>query len=118
MRESCRNERYKHLYQLTKGLIFFGIPFGGLRTKELERSHKNIDAQQQNPEEARWRRDMLDLIQQLEIDSDYLEELRVNVPEILNGLAQRNGIISFYETMRTHAVHLVSFSRSLSLPHH
>lgn len=118
MLESSRNERYKHLYRLTKGLVFFGIPYGGLRTKELEKSHKDIDAQQGDPEEERWRRDMLDLIQQLGIDSNYLEELRDNVPEILSSLAQRNCIISFYETVRTRTVHLVSFSRSLSLPDH
>ena len=102
---------HKHILQLTRGLLFFGIPYGGLRTKELEKALRDINAQRDNPEDQEWCSDMDQLIQLLKPNSDYLARLRTQVLALLSPLVQEEKvqIITFYENARTNMARMVSF---------
>jgi hypothetical protein len=100
---------HKHILQSTRGLFFFGTPHDGLRTEELEKTIADLNAKfANNPEEQRWRRDLVDFIRNLSPGSDYLERLRDDVAKMLNGFPE-GSIVSFYETVRTNTTRSVSF---------
>lgn len=99
---------YEHILQLTKGLLFFGIPFAGLQTEELRNAIWDVDPEKDNAEQQRWRRDMQQLLDQLEPESCYLEKLRDDVRKMLNALGHKVEITSFYETAMTNTVRKVS----------
>lgn len=101
------------MLHLTKGLLFFGIPYAGLRTEELEKALSDIDAEK-NADEQEWRKDMRQLLHQLERNSDYLEQLRCDVTAMLSGLKRRVEITSFYENVRTNTTRTVGLMASTS----
>jgi hypothetical protein len=96
-------------YNPLGGCFFFGTPHDGLRTEELEKTIADLNAKfANNPEEQRWRRDLIDFIRNLSPGSDYLERLRDDVAKMLNGFPE-GSIVSFYETVRTNTTRSVSF---------
>jgi hypothetical protein len=89
--------------------VFFGAPYTGLRTIELEKAIRDINSRMavKDQEEEKWRADILDLIRQLSPGSDYLEQLRNDVTRMAGVIGNRP-IISFCENARTHTARIVS----------
>jgi hypothetical protein len=83
---------YKHILDSTRALFLFGTPHGGLRTEELERMVEDLASGEETSS--------LMLLRQLREDSDFLQNQRESVTEVLKAAK----IYSFYETRKTKAV--------------
>lgn len=99
--ESAKNPRHTHILQLTKALVFFGVPHDGLQTSSL------IHAISPSASEKFESEGIIEILEQLTPGSDYLENLRDDVKFVLDNLKGRR-VISFYETARTRDVKAVS----------
>lgn len=96
--EARRNPSHRHILNAIKSIVFFGTPHDGLRTYDLE---EIVEAESSGHETSRS-----NLLKQLREGSEFLEVQKDELSYIWE--EYKPNIVSFYETVQTPTVEMVS----------